>query len=56
MDFKLVRAAKAKGGDRYEHGSEGDSDWMVVYIPQSISRGEHGRPAETFVINFERGE
>ena len=36
--FKLVRPAKSQGGDRYEHGVKGDVDWMVHYIPQSISR------------------
>ena len=38
--FKLTRPAKKSGGDRYEHGVEGDKDYMVIYIPQFISRKE----------------
>lgn len=36
--FKLTRPAKSQGGDRYEYGAKGDKDYMVFYIPQSISR------------------
>ena len=36
--FKLKRPAKTVGGDRYEHGEIGDKDFMVVYVPQYISR------------------
>ncbi len=38
MTFKLTRAARKAGGDRYEHGKEGDETYMVIYIPQFISR------------------
>ena len=38
MNFKLTRSAKSQGGDRYEHGKKGDNDYMVIYIPQAISR------------------
>jgi len=36
--FKLTRSAKSQGGDRYEHSVKGADDYMVFYIPQSISR------------------
>ena len=42
LQFKLVRPAKKQGGDRYEHGIKGDADFMVIYLPQSISRTESG--------------
>ena len=42
LNFKLVRPAKSSGGDRYEYLTKGNDKWMVVYIPQSISRGERG--------------
>lgn len=51
MKFNLVRPAKAKGGDRYEHGKEGDADWMVIYVPQSLSR-EGGQPKKSFTVKF----
>ena len=38
MIFKLTRPAKSSGGDRYEHGTKDDEDFMVIYVPQSISR------------------
>lgn len=45
MQFRLVRIAKSNGGDRYECGVKGDPEYMVIYIPQYISRqgaeGEH---------------
>lgn len=36
--LSLTRAAKKSGGDRYEFGTKGDPEWMVVYFPQYISR------------------
>jgi hypothetical protein len=50
--FKLTRQAKKGGGDRYEHGSEKDSDFMVIYIPQFISRNE-GVPRGAIEVSFE---
>lgn len=41
LKFKLTRPAKSGGGDRYEHGVKDDDDFMVVYIPQSISRADN---------------
>lgn len=38
LTFKLTRIAEFKGGDRYEHGTKGQSDYIVFYIPQYISR------------------
>ena len=36
--FKLVRPANKQGGDRYESGVKGNTEWMVFYIPQFVSR------------------
>ena len=38
LKFKLVRAAKEGGGDRYEHGVKKSPEFMVIYLPQYISR------------------
>ncbi len=50
--FKLTRVAKKSGGDRYEHGSEHDSDFMVIYVPQFISR-KSGAPKNAMEVTFE---
>ena len=42
FEVKIVRPAKASGGDRYEHGVLKDDDHMVIYIPQHISRSQGG--------------
>ena len=49
--FKLVRPAGAKGGDRYEHGVKGDKDWIVIYVPQFISR-DLGTPRVLLIITI----
>lgn len=36
--FKLTRPAKSSGGDRYEYGVEKTPEFMVIYVPQKISR------------------
>jgi len=39
LDFQLTKPAKSGGGDRYEYGVKGvDDNFMVIYIPQTISR------------------
>jgi hypothetical protein len=50
--FTLTRQAKKGGGDRYEHGKEGDSDFMVIYIPQFISRST-GAPRTKIEVSFD---
>jgi hypothetical protein len=51
LRFKLTRPAKSGGGDRYEHGIKDDYDFMVIYIPQSISRADDKpRPEITITI------
>uniref|UniRef100_A0A6M3K078 Uncharacterized protein n=1 Tax=viral metagenome TaxID=1070528 RepID=A0A6M3K078_9ZZZZ len=51
LRFKLVRPAKSNGGDRYEHSTKGDGEWMVIYIPQTISR-KGGSPAKELNITI----
>lgn len=51
LKFRLTRPARKGGGDRYEHGQEGDKDYMVIYIPQFISRKEGPKPE--IVVTFE---
>lgn len=51
MEFRLVRRAKSSGGDRYEHGQEKTEEWMVIYIPQSISR-VNGEPAPKLTVTI----
>lgn len=53
MEFILVRPAKKNGGDRYEHGKDGNEDFMVIYIPQFISRKEGGQPKQSIKVTFE---
>ena len=49
--FKLKRPATRQGGDRYEHGVLNDKDFMVVYVPQYISRaGDKIKPELTISI------
>lgn len=50
--FTLTRPAKKNGGDRYEHGVEGNPDFMVIYIPQRISR-KGGEAKKEFTVTFE---
>ncbi len=52
MKFVLTKVARAGGGDRYEHGVKGDLDYMVIYIPQSLSRKEGSAKTE-FIVTFE---
>lgn len=52
LGFELTRAAKKGGGDRYEHGKEGEEDYMVIYIPQFISRSS-GAPKNSIEVTFE---
>lgn len=47
--FDLVRLAKSSGGNRYECGQKGDDLWMVVYVPQLISR-EGGKVKGTLKV------
>lgn len=53
LTFKLIRAARKFGGDRYEHNWEGNpNDKIVVYVPQMISR-KSSEPVEVIDITFE---
>lgn len=52
LNFNLTIPAKAGGGDRYEYALKGDSEHMVVYLPQRISRAE-GMPLSTVKITIE---
>ena len=52
LQFDLKRPAKAKGGDRYEHGKEGDEHYMVIYLPQNLSR-KGGMPLPRITITIE---
>lgn len=38
LQFRLTRAARGVGGDRYECNEVDGEDTMTIYIPQSISR------------------
>ena len=42
MTMHLTKAARSKGGDRYEAHIEGEDRPIVIYWPQSISRDETG--------------
>ena len=48
--FKLTRPAVKGGGYRYEHGVKDDKDFMVIYIPQFISRKDGPRLEITVTI------
>ena len=50
LNFILTRPAKKSGGDRYEHGSKDAPDFMVIYIPQTISRKEGTIQKEITVV------
>ena len=50
--FKLTRQAKKGEGDRYEHGTDKDTDFMVIYVPQFISRST-GAPKMAIEVTFE---
>ena len=52
LQFRLTQKAKSSGGDRYECGQKGDAFWMVIYIPQAISRKE-GMVRETLKVSIE---
>lgn len=52
LQFKLVRPAKSSGGDRYEYLSKGQEGWMVVYVPQNISRKD-GEIKQELTITIE---
>ena len=52
LNFLLTRPAKSGGGDRYEHGVKDDRDYMVIYIPQDISRKE-GAIQKSFIVTIE---
>ena len=51
LKFKLTRPARRSGGDRYEYGKKGDSDSMVLYFPQTISR-EGGEPRKELTVTI----
>ena len=51
MHFQLTRAAKSSGGDRYECGQKGDDLYMVIYVPQAISRIE-GTLKQTLTVTI----
>lgn len=38
LHFELTRKAKSKGGDRYEADVPNESNPLVVYFPQSMTR------------------
>ena len=50
--FNLTRPAKKGGGERYEHGKEQDNDYMIIYLPQFLSRPE-GSPQKIIEVTFE---
>lgn len=50
--FKLIRPAKKLGGDRYEHGKKGELEFMVIYVPQFISR-KGGEIKKEIEVTFE---
>jgi hypothetical protein len=50
ITFKLERAAKKAGGDRYL--AQGKIDGFTIYIPQEISR-PLGKPVNLITITFE---
>ena len=52
LQFRLTKAARSTGGDRYECGQKGESFWMVIYVPQSISR-EGGTIKDTLKVTIE---
>lgn len=52
IKFKLTRPAKSSGGDRYEHGVERTPDFMVIYVPQRISR-EGGEIKKEITVTIE---
>ena len=52
--FKLERAARKSGGDRYmQLPGEGASISATIYIDQETSRGARGKPLETLTITVE---
>ncbi len=51
MQFNLTRIAAANGGDRYEHGVEKSLEFMVIYLPQSISR-KSGTPTPVIEVTI----
>lgn len=51
LNFRLTKAARSSGGDRYECGQKGDEFWMVIYIPQSLSR-EDGKIKDTLTVTI----
>jgi len=51
LSFRLTRPARSSGGDRYECGQKGDELWMVIYVPQSISR-EGGTVKQTLQVTI----
>jgi len=51
LDFKLTRAARKSGGDRYECNLANEPKPMVIYIPQVICR-ENGKPKERLTLTI----
>ncbi len=49
LNFRLTRVARSSGGDRYECGQKDNEFYMIVYIPQSISR-EEGKVKDTLTV------
>jgi hypothetical protein len=49
--FKLTRAAKSQGGDRYEAVIQGLDKPMVIYIPQFMSRKDT-KPRAEITVDF----
>lgn len=52
LEFILTKSAKAGSGDRYEYALKGDSEHMVIHLPQRISRTE-GIPFPKVKITIE---
>lgn len=53
--FKLTKAAKKAGGDRYE-ADTGEPRPMVIYLPQSISRHPSGIFKEMEIVITPKGD
>jgi hypothetical protein len=50
----LTKPAKSKGGDRYDGETEA-GETINIYVPQSISRPDNGKPVDEIVLTLEVG-
>ena len=49
LEFKLVKPAKSKGGDKYQCTTKED---FMIYLPQEISR-KNGKTRDSVTITFD---